>query len=104
MGAAFLRSLLSPCRSISNRNIRSTYDIQLMQQVSAAGFSGIWPSGPRGGQLGPQATQFVPPCLMTHKIVSKSRGFESMVVVYAGAAAGREGGSCWPDRCEHSGV
>lgn len=70
-------------KSISNRNIRSTYDIQLTQQVSAAGFSGIWPSGPRGGQLGPQATQFVPPCLMTHKIASQWRGFESMVVVYA---------------------
>lgn len=72
------------CRSISNRNIPSTYDIQLTQQVSVAGFSGIWPSGPRGGQLGAQATKFVPPCLMTHKIVSESRGFESMVVVYAG--------------------
>lgn len=69
-------------RSISNRNIRSNYNMQLTQQVSPSGFSGIWPSGPRGGQLGPQETQFVPPCLMSHKIVAK--GFDSMVVVYAG--------------------
>lgn len=62
--------------------------MQLTQQVSPAGFRGLWPSGPRGGQLGPQATAFVPPCLMSHKIVSKSRGFESMVVVYAGACVG----------------
>jgi hypothetical protein len=77
-------------RSISNRNIHSTFDIRLQHQVSEAGFSGIWPSGPRAGTLGPQDTQFVAPCLMTHKIVSKSRGFESMVVVYAGV---------WRRRC-----
>lgn len=72
------------CRSISNRNIHTTYNMHLTQPVSAAGFSGMWPSGPRGGQLGPQATTFHAPCLMTHKIVAQARGFESMVVVYAG--------------------
>lgn len=58
--------------------------MHLTQQLSEAGFKGLWPSGPRGGALGPQETAFRPPCLMTHKIVSKARGFESMVVVYAG--------------------
>lgn len=74
-------------RSISNRNIASDYGgMHLTQQVSEAGFSGLWPSGPRGGALGPQATTFAPPCLMSHKIVAQSRGFESMVVVYAGVS------------------
>jgi hypothetical protein len=70
-------------KSISSRDTLGAYDMRLTKQVSAAGFSGAWATGPRAGALGPQETSFVAPCFMMHKIDAQQRGYESMVVVYA---------------------
>ena len=32
------------------------------------GFGGNWVTGPRGGKLGPQGTEFRPPGYMKHKL------------------------------------
>jgi hypothetical protein len=46
--------------------------------------TGAWETGPRAGQLGPQAALFRAPCYMQHKLNGKEkRGIETMVVVYA---------------------
>lgn len=70
-------------KSISSRDSVGAYDMRLTRQVSGAGFRGAWATGPRAGALGPQATEFVAPCLMRHTIDAQLRGYESMVVVYA---------------------
>ena len=46
------------------------------------GFTGIWPEGPRKGQLGTQHTTFVAPSLMYHDLTSKQFG-RTLTVVYA---------------------
>ncbi|MEM8504325.1 MAG: Rieske 2Fe-2S domain-containing protein [Cyanobacteria bacterium P01_D01_bin.1] len=46
------------------------------------GFQGIWPEGPRKGQLGTQHTTFVAPALMYHDLTSKQFG-RTLTVVYA---------------------
>jgi phenylpropionate dioxygenase-like ring-hydroxylating dioxygenase large terminal subunit len=46
------------------------------------GFKGIWPEGPRKGQLGTQYTTFVAPALMYHDLTSKQFG-RTLTVVYA---------------------
>lgn len=46
------------------------------------GFRGIWPEGPRKGQLGTQHTTFVAPSLMYHDLTSKQFG-RTLTVVYA---------------------
>jgi len=46
------------------------------------GFQGIWPEGPRKGQLGTQHTAFVAPALMYHDLTSKQFG-RTLTVVYA---------------------
>jgi phenylpropionate dioxygenase-like ring-hydroxylating dioxygenase large terminal subunit len=46
------------------------------------GFQGIWPEGPRKGQLGTQHTTFVAPSLMYHDLTSKQFG-RTLTVVYA---------------------
>ena len=46
------------------------------------GFKGIWPEGPRKGQLGTQHTTFVAPGLMYHDLTSKQFG-RTLTVVYA---------------------
>jgi nitrite reductase/ring-hydroxylating ferredoxin subunit len=69
-------------KSISNRNVRNNYDIELDGPISASGFSGLWRSGPRGGKLGPQRGQFIAPALMRQKIDGGVRGVESMVIAY----------------------
>ncbi len=46
------------------------------------GFQGIWPKGPRKGQLGTQHTTFVAPSLMYHDLTSKQFG-RTLTVVYA---------------------
>ena len=53
---------------MSNRNILGAYDIDLLEPVSTLGFAGNWATGPRGGKLGPQATEFRPPGFMKHKL------------------------------------
>lgn len=81
-----LRRQFTHHRSISSRDTVGDYDMALTQPVTRAGFQGLWATGPRAGGLGAQATQFRPPCYMQHKIdASATRGWESMVVVYAGA-------------------
>ncbi|MEO0349339.1 MAG: Rieske 2Fe-2S domain-containing protein [Cyanobacteria bacterium P01_A01_bin.15] len=47
-----------------------------------SGFQGIWPEGPRRGQLGTQHTAFVAPSLMYHDLTSKQFG-RTLTVVYA---------------------
>ena len=57
----------------------------MQMEVLAAGkqgFQGIWPEGPRKGQLGTQHTTFVAPSLMYHDLTSKQFG-RTMTVVYA---------------------
>ncbi|MGF1515125.1 MAG: Rieske 2Fe-2S domain-containing protein [Elainellaceae cyanobacterium] len=46
------------------------------------GFTGIWPEGPRKGQLGTQHTTFVAPALMYHDLTSKQFG-RTLTAVYA---------------------
>ncbi len=46
------------------------------------GFQGIWPEGPRKGQLGTQHTTFVAPSSMYHDLTSKQFG-RTLTVVYA---------------------
>lgn len=46
------------------------------------GFQGIWPEGPRKGQLGTQFTTFIAPSLMYHDLTSKQFG-RTLTVVYA---------------------
>ena len=46
------------------------------------GFQGIWPEGPRKGELGTQHTTFVAPALMYHDLTSKQFG-RTLTVVYA---------------------
>mmetsp|Transcript_4547 Transcript_4547/g.11259 ORF Transcript_4547/g.11259 Transcript_4547/m.11259 type:complete len:613 (-) Transcript_4547:2242-4080(-) len=71
-------------KSISNRNKIGDYKLRLTSPVTAAGFTGDWPTGPRAGQLGPQSTRFVAPCFMVHTLdASAQRGFKSLTVVYA---------------------
>ena len=55
-------------KSMSNRNLLGAYDIELLEPVSPAGFGGNWATGPRGGTLGPQSTEFRPPGYMKHKL------------------------------------
>lgn len=45
------------------------------------GFQGIWPEGPRKGQLGTQHTTFAAPSLMYHDLTSKKFG-RTLTVVY----------------------
>eukprot|EP00798_Chlamydomonas_sp_ICE-L_P014138 gene14138-20100_t len=68
-------------KSMSNRNILGAFDFSLTQPVSTAGFQGNWPTGPRGGKLGSQSTEFKPPGYMKHKLEGKI--FDSLVVVSA---------------------
>ncbi|NET08789.1 MAG: Rieske 2Fe-2S domain-containing protein, partial [Symploca sp. SIO2B6] len=51
-------------------------------ESSKQGFRGIWPEGPRKGQLGTQHTTFIAPALMYHDLTSKQFG-RTMTVVYA---------------------
>ncbi|PSN11591.1 cell death suppressor protein Lls1, partial [filamentous cyanobacterium CCT1] len=46
------------------------------------GFRGLWPEGPRKGNLGTQHTTFIAPALMYHDLTSKQFG-RTMTVVYA---------------------
>ncbi|KIZ07245.1 pheophorbide a oxygenase [Monoraphidium neglectum] len=71
-------------KSISNRAVVGDYVTKLTEPVTAAGFSGVWPSGPRAGALGPQYGEFRAPGFMQQTIdMIKTRGAESLVVVYA---------------------
>ncbi|KAI8476799.1 MAG: hypothetical protein J3K34DRAFT_455631 [Monoraphidium minutum] len=71
-------------KSISNRAVLGDYVTQLTAPVTASGFAGIWPTGPRAGALGPQSGEFRAPGYMQQKIdMAASRGAESMVIVYA---------------------
>ena len=72
--------------SMSNRNILGAYDIDLLEPVSPTGFGGNWATGPRGGKLGPQATEFRPPGYMKHKL-------EVRVVVGEGGGGVHEAGT-----------
>lgn len=51
-------------------------------ESSKQGFRGIWPEGPRKGQLGTQHTTFIAPALMYHDLTSEQFG-RTMTVVYA---------------------
>ncbi len=51
-------------------------------ESSKQGFRGVWPEGPRKGQLGTQHTTFVAPALMYHDLTSKQFG-RTLTVVYA---------------------
>ncbi|KAG1675234.1 hypothetical protein FOA52_016265 [Chlamydomonas sp. UWO 241] len=67
--------------SMSNRNVLAAYDMELTSAVGPAGFTGNWATGPRGGKLGPQSTEFRAPGYMKHKLVGNV--FNSLVIVYA---------------------
>ncbi|MEO0405769.1 MAG: Rieske 2Fe-2S domain-containing protein [Cyanobacteria bacterium P01_A01_bin.135] len=49
---------------------------------SKQGFRGIWPEGPRKGQLGTQHTTFIAPAMMYHDLTSQQFG-RTLTVVYA---------------------
>jgi hypothetical protein len=51
-------------KSISNRNATGAFDLKMTSPVGLDGFTGSWVTGPRAGQLGPQATSFTAPCYM----------------------------------------
>ena len=61
-------------KSMSNRNALGAYDIELLENVGPGGFSGNWRTGPRGGKLGPQSTEFRPPGYMKHKLQVRNYG------------------------------
>ena len=50
-------------------------------ELSAEGFSALWPEGPRRGKLGSQHTTFLAPCLMWHDLTAKGFG-RILTVVY----------------------
>jgi phenylpropionate dioxygenase-like ring-hydroxylating dioxygenase large terminal subunit len=69
-------------KSMSDRNSIGRYsDISLTEKVSPSGFKAVWPTGPRGGRLGPQKTEWRPPGFLKHHLETKSS--DSLVIVYA---------------------
>lgn len=71
-------------KSISNRAVIGDYVTKITEPVTKDGFAGVWPTGPRAGALGPQYGLYRAPGYMQQKIdMVKSRGAESMVIVYA---------------------
>jgi phenylpropionate dioxygenase-like ring-hydroxylating dioxygenase large terminal subunit len=50
-------------------------------ELSAAGFTALWPEGPRRGKLGSQHTTFLAPCLMWHDLTAQGFG-RILTVVY----------------------
>ena len=69
-------------KSMSDRNSIGRYsDIHITDKVSHSGFKAEWPTGPRGGRLGPQKTEWRPPGFLKHHLITKSS--DSLVIVYA---------------------
>lgn len=67
--------------TVSDRANASTVNLAILES-DRQGFTGIWPEGPRKGQLGTQNTTFIAPNLMWHDLSSKQYG-RTMTVVYA---------------------
>lgn len=68
-------------RSVGNRSNAAPVELEVVE-AGKQGFHGIWPEGPRKGQLGQQFTTFVAPALMWHDLTSKQFG-RTLTVVYA---------------------
>lgn len=67
--------------SMSNRNVLGPYDVELASPLTREGFTGLWKTGPRAGELGPQSTVFAAPGFMEHRVDTEA--FSSLTVVYA---------------------
>ncbi|GIL72273.1 hypothetical protein Vretimale_426 [Volvox reticuliferus] len=67
--------------SMSNRKKIGAFDLKLTSPLSERGFDGIWKTGPRAGQLGPQSITFTAPIFMRTRLEAKA--FSAMTVVYA---------------------
>ncbi|KAL6778308.1 hypothetical protein ACKKBG_A17685 [Auxenochlorella protothecoides x Auxenochlorella symbiontica] len=70
--------------TVSKRTSSGSFADLAVTERSEAGFRGLWPSGPRRGALGPQATEWRGPNLMRHTIeAQETRGFSNITAVYA---------------------
>ena len=68
-------------KTVGKRENAAPMAMEVLQN-SKHGFKGIWPEGPRKGQLGTQHTTFIAPSLMYHDLISKQFG-RTLTVVYA---------------------
>jgi phenylpropionate dioxygenase-like ring-hydroxylating dioxygenase large terminal subunit len=67
--------------TVGNRANAAPVELEILTS-DKAGFTGIWPEGPRKGKLGTQHTTFIAPNLMWHDLTSQQFG-RTMTVVYA---------------------
>ncbi|MDB9528763.1 Rieske 2Fe-2S domain-containing protein [Oscillatoria sp. CS-180] len=68
-------------KTVGKRENAAPMQMEILES-GKQGFQGIWPEGPRKGQLGTQHTTFVAPALMYHDLTSKQFG-RTLTVVYA---------------------
>ncbi|NER81137.1 MAG: Rieske 2Fe-2S domain-containing protein [Leptolyngbya sp. SIO1D8] len=68
-------------RTVGKRENAAPMSMEILES-GKQGFRGIWPEGPRKGQLGTQHTTFIAPSLMYHDLTSKQFG-RTLTVVYA---------------------
>ena len=68
-------------KTVGKRENAAPMEMEVLES-GKQGFRGIWPEGPRKGQLGTQYTTFVAPSLMYHDLTSKQFG-RTLTAVYA---------------------
>lgn len=68
--------------SVSKRESSGSFEDMKVTDRGDWGFTGVWPTGPRKGQLGSQVTSFKPP-MMRHTINAfDTKGFANITAVY----------------------
>jgi phenylpropionate dioxygenase-like ring-hydroxylating dioxygenase large terminal subunit len=67
--------------TIGNRANAAPMELEIIES-NRQGFKGIWPEGPRKGQLGKQYSNFIAPGLIYHDLTSEKFG-RTLTVVYA---------------------
>ena len=67
--------------SVGKRENATPVVLEMVGDLEAKGFEGIWREGPRNGKYGSQHTEFAAPSLMRHTL--KTEQFTTLTVVYA---------------------
>ena len=67
--------------SVGKRENATPVVLEMVGDLKAGGFEGIWREGPRNGKYGSQYTEFAAPSLMRHTL--KTDAFTTLTVVYA---------------------